>query len=146
VIFRYGFGDPLLYSAELATLLFVWLIFLAVPLAAAEGAHMSADLITPLLPEWGKKWSDAVGLLLSSFLVGYIVLVSWDLTQRAVMELPTLGISVAWVYVAVPVGLSLYLGYLVLALLRLVLGRDGANRTHGTESAVAATSDLRPKA
>jgi TRAP-type C4-dicarboxylate transport system permease small subunit len=129
VVFRYGFNDPLLYAAELATLLFVWLVFLGIPFAAYQGAHMNADLMEPFLRDRGRKWSRVLSLLLSALLVGYLCFVSWDLTQRAVMELPTLGMSVAWVYAAAPVGLGLYLGYLVLALLGFVHRDDRPGST-----------------
>jgi TRAP-type transport system small permease protein len=50
VALRYGFNSSLDWSEEISRLLFVWCMFLAIPLGIREGAHVGLELLVAHLP------------------------------------------------------------------------------------------------
>jgi TRAP-type C4-dicarboxylate transport system permease small subunit len=46
VLLRYGFNTSIDWSEEISRLLFVWSMFLAIPLGIREGAHVGIELLT----------------------------------------------------------------------------------------------------
>lgn len=50
VFLRYGFNASIDWSEEISRLLFVWCMFLAIPLGIREGAHVGLELLTAHLP------------------------------------------------------------------------------------------------
>lgn len=120
VVFRYGLGAPILYSYELASLLFVWLVFLSLAGGAAQAAHLGADILTPYLGPNALRTLQILAHLCSLAVLAYISWYAWVLAGRTRVEMPTLGLSMAWMYAAVPVGSGLYMGWIVVDLLRLL--------------------------
>lgn len=120
VLFRYGLGAPILYSYELASLLFVWLVFLSLAGGAAQAAHLGADILTPYLGPSALRLLQFLAHLCSLAVLAYISWYAWVLAGRTRVEMPTLGLSMAWMYAAVPVGSGLYMGWIVYDLARLV--------------------------
>ena len=50
VVLRYGFNASIDWSEEISRLLFVWCMFLAIPLGIREGAHVGIELLVTHLP------------------------------------------------------------------------------------------------
>lgn len=65
VVLRYAFNSGLTWSSELATYLFVWVIFLGAILAAKDDIHIKVDLLTNRL---SKGWQK-VFLVISNVLI-----------------------------------------------------------------------------
>ncbi|TCR63129.1 TRAP transporter small permease [Bosea sp. BK604] len=120
VLFRYGLGAPILYSYELASLLFVWLVFLSLAGGAAQAAHLGADILTPYLGPNALRLLQILAHACSLAVLAYISWYAWVLAGRTRVEMPTLGLSMAWMYAAVPAGSALYMGWIVYDLARLV--------------------------
>jgi TRAP-type C4-dicarboxylate transport system permease small subunit len=120
VFFRYALGEPILYSYELASLLFVWLVFLSLAGGAAQAAHLGADVLTPYLGGSGLRLLQIVAHLLSLAVLGYIAWYAYELAGRTRVEMPTIGLSMAWMYAAVPVGSGIYIGWIFWDLARLL--------------------------
>ena len=113
VIMRYWIGSPLIYSYDLSTLVFAWIVFLGISLAERDGRHLAIDIIDHALPQ---PWSMRLRLLRKSILICLsliLVWIGWSLVTRAGMTLPSLGISVRWLYLPLP------LGFLLLAIAQL---------------------------
>jgi TRAP-type C4-dicarboxylate transport system permease small subunit len=138
VVMRYVFGSPLAWSEELARYLFVWLTFLGAGLAFRLGAHIAVDLLTDYLKQRVGMFSVQllrlviqmlVAVFLIAMLAGGVNLVRGTVGQVT----PGLGISMAWVYLAIPVGSVIML---LTAVNRAVLvwrrkpGIDSAEGTH----------------
>jgi len=123
VFFRYGLGEPILYSYELASLLFVWLVFLSLAGGAAQAAHLGADVLTPYLGPTALRLLQITAHLLSLAVLGYIAWYAYELAGRTRVEMPTIGLSMSWMYAAVPVGCSIYIGWILWDLARLVANR-----------------------
>jgi len=105
VVLRYGFNLSLDWGEDLARLLFVWSIFLAIPLAVRVGAHIGIDLLVGALPAVVQRRLRSVMAALAAvmmFVVSYqaalLVRDQWD------ENMPTLELSVALFLVPVCVG------------------------------------------
>ncbi len=99
------FGQPLIWSIDVAQLLFVWLCFLAANRAARVKTHIGVDMLVKKLPHTSRWVLElalgvlALGFLLTLAWTGYrLTLLNW---QRVYGDS---GISYAWVTSAVPVG------------------------------------------
>lgn len=123
VFYRYVLNAPLIFSFDLATILFVWLVFLGLAQAAHEGAHMSVDLFTAMMPQaLAKALAIAVRVLMIAIAL-FLIYYSFDLAMRTRMEIASMRISKIWVYMAVPVGFSIFCLYEAWSLFRLLSGR-----------------------
>lgn len=114
VIMRYVFNAPLIFSFDLSTLLFAWIIFVGLVIADREDIHMGLDL-TPGLSS--TKLRNCV-LLLRNLLVlilsVYLTWIGYQLFIRTGAQIPSLRISARWLYASMPIGFALlalsYLG------------------------------------
>jgi TRAP-type C4-dicarboxylate transport system permease small subunit len=55
VLLRYGFNASIDWSEEISRLLFVWSMFLAIPLGIREGAHVGLELLVRHLPSAARR-------------------------------------------------------------------------------------------
>lgn len=99
------FGHPLIWSVDLAQLLFIWLCFIGAARAMRERVHLGVDFLVRLFPFGTRRLIEtALALLFIVFLLvlareGYkLTLLNW---QRVFGDS---GLSYAWVTIAVPVG------------------------------------------
>jgi len=103
-----SFGYPLIWSIDVAQLLFIWVCFLGANRAMRLKAHIGVDLFVRKLPRT-PRWFIEIGLaLLSLAFLGALAVSGYRLTllnwQRVYGDS---GISYAWVTAAVPVGAAL---------------------------------------
>lgn len=99
------FGHPLIWSVDLAQLLFIWLCFIGAARAMRERAHLGVDFLVRLFPFGTRRVIETgLALLFIAFLLvlateGYkLTLLNW---QRVFGDS---GLSYAWVTIAVPIG------------------------------------------
>ena len=108
VFLRYGFNTSLDWGEDVARLLFVWSIFLAIPLGVKEGAHIGIELVVKLFPEGAQRLLTRVIAALGIILMG---VVCWQAARLVVDQwdenLPTLDVSVALFIVPVCIGAAL---------------------------------------
>jgi len=123
VVYRYVLNTPLIFSFDLATILFVWLIFLGLAPAAHEGSHMAVDLFTALLPA---KLAAILAVIVRVMMIAialFLIYYSWNLAMRTRMEIASMRISMIWVYLAMPIGFTTFAGYEIWSLFKSALGR-----------------------
>ena len=93
---------PMVWTLDLAQLLFAWLIFVGAAIAYRRGVHYRIDL----LPDgWSRAGMvlDVVGALASLTVVVVLVRYGWTLTDmRATSRVQALGLSEAWFYASIP--------------------------------------------
>jgi TRAP-type C4-dicarboxylate transport system permease small subunit len=118
-------GHPLIWSVDMAQLMFIWLCFLGANRAMREKAHIGVDLLAKRFPPALRRWVEialacvALGFLAVLLVAGLrLTLQNW---QRIYGDS---GISYAWVTSAVPAGAAL-LAATVLANLIGALRRGG---------------------
>ncbi len=120
VVARYVFHKPLVWSDELASLLFLWLSMLGAVVALRRGEHMR---MTGIVNRVGPKARSLLETLAMTIPLAFLALVMWPAYEYASEEMaivtPALEISNAWRAGAIPVGLGLMTVMVVLRLLRL---------------------------
>ncbi len=119
VVSRYVFQRPLVWSDELASILFIWLAMLGAVVAFRRDAHMR---MTAFVEASGPAWRAFfhAAALMAPFVFLVLVLPSaWDYAAEEVaITTPALEISNAFRAAALPTGFALMA---LLAVLRLVL-------------------------
>jgi tripartite ATP-independent transporter DctM subunit len=116
IVARYIFQRPIIWSDELASILFLWLAMLGAVIALRRGEHMRMTAIVARFPE-RRPFFDALALAAG---LGFLVLIVRPATNWAIEEgfvvTPAMEISAAWRAAAFPIGVGLMI---VFALLRL---------------------------
>ena len=104
VVLRYVFNSSLDWSDEVSRLLFVWSMFLAIPLGIREGAHVGIELLTTHLPDASRallaKSCALVAAALMAVVCWQTVKVTW-LTWDEMMQ--SLNVSTNWFMVPVAI-------------------------------------------
>lgn len=117
VIWRYVLHVPLIWSDELASILFLWLAMLGSVVALRRGEHMRMTAIVGALPERSRAFLDLIAIAAA---VAYLALVIEPAFEFAADEVwvttPALEIANSWRAAALPVGMGLMA---VIGLLRL---------------------------
>jgi len=127
VIFRYGLDSSLSWSEELARYLFIWVIFLGTSSATRRHHHMAVEALASIMPGVALRPLAAVVTLVSLVFFGVVLYTSIVLTENAIPQLSTaLEISVAYVYVAAPIGVALTMVHLLNQLMQIAGGRSVA--------------------
>ncbi len=108
VVFRYVIAAPLPWSEELARYCFVWITFLGGAIGLSRGVHLGVDLFVNMLPLPARRALDALtSALIAAFaaLVIYASLpvIDMNMFQRS----PALGVQMSWIYIAIPISMTL---------------------------------------
>jgi len=104
VALRYLLNTSLDWSDEVSRLLFVWSIFLAIPLGIREGAHVGIDLLVGRLPAAPKRWLSLAMSLAAAVVMAVLFYETVAVARETWDEnLPTLDVSTGWFLVAVAV-------------------------------------------
>lgn len=121
VVTRYFLGVSIFGIEEAASFLAIWLYFVGGAYGAYERGHISASLVDLIVPgERARLVMKATTAALTTILCAWMTL--WAIRylmatlQRGTMSLE-LGIQMAWVHVAIPVGLVLMTFYFALEFL-----------------------------
>lgn len=120
VLARYVFVQPIIWSDEMASMLFLWLVMLGSAIAFRRGEHMRMTALYAFLSQRMRTNLDAFALAAS---IGFIVLLFPAALEYAVEEAivrtPAMDVSNSWRAAAVPVGLALMAIFALLRLARL---------------------------
>ena len=104
VLLRYGFNTSIDWSEEVSRLLFVWAMFLAIPLGIREGAHVGLELLTMHIAP-GPRSALAKGCAVAG--AGIMVVVFWQAVKVAALTwdemMQSLNASTNWFMVPVAV-------------------------------------------
>ncbi|MGN8080818.1 TRAP transporter large permease [Variovorax sp. 22077] len=139
VVSRYLFHAPLVWSDELASILFLWLSMLGAVVALRRGEHMRMTALVQKVRPPTRAILDAFAIAAS---VAFLVLIIWPSIDYAHEEsfivTPALEVSNAWRAAAIPAGLGIMLAMALLRLLRVCTGRQIALALVGTAALVGA--------
>ncbi|AUG55940.1 TRAP transporter small permease [Thalassospira marina] len=109
------FGHPLMWSVDMAQLLFIWLCFFGAIRAMRQRGHLGVDLFVRLAPHRYRLVIETGVSLVFVAMLAVLAVEGYDLTilnkQR---QFGDSGISYAFVTIAVPVG-SVILGGTILS-------------------------------
>ncbi|HEY1392822.1 MAG TPA: TRAP transporter small permease, partial [Methylibium sp.] len=119
VFARFVLRQPLVWSDELASILFLWLAMLGAVVALRRGEHMRMTALVGRCSESRRAMLEAVA---TGACLAFLALVAWPSWQYAADEqaitTPALEISNAWRAAALPVGVALMAVFAALRLLR----------------------------
>src|SRR5215831_17109393 len=122
VVARYGFHRPLIWSDELASILFLWLAMLGAAVAFRRSEHMRMTAIVANARPAVRAYLDVVA---TAAALAFLLLIVWPAYQYAYEEsyivTPALQVKNIWRAIALPVGTCLMA---LFALLRLVRAGD----------------------
>lgn len=139
VVSRYVFHAPLVWSDELASILFLWLSMLGAVVALRRGEHMRMTALVQKVRPQTRAMLDAFAIAAS---VAFLVLIIWPSIDYAHEEsfivTPALEISNAWRAAAIPAGIGIMLVMALLRLLRVCTGRQIAVALVGMAALVGA--------
>src|SRR4051812_34228430 len=115
ILARYVLHKPIVWSDELAGILFLWLAMLGSVIALQRGEHMRMTAVVGMLKPRARAFLDVVAAALA-----FLLLVLHPAYEFAADEVyvttPALEIPNAWRAAALPVGIALMM---IVALLRL---------------------------
>lgn len=109
-LLRYVFHASLYWSDEVARYAIIWFVFIGASIAVREKAHATVDAITILLPAKLQKACSILANLLGLTFCVIVILSGSDAVSNVLnfgSVTPSLGISMAIPYLALPVGASL---------------------------------------
>ncbi|MFN4273042.1 MAG: TRAP transporter small permease [Aliihoeflea sp.] len=113
-------GLPLIWTLDLAQLLFSWLVFIGAAVAFRKGAHYTVNVWPDNTPRLDLALS-LLGLLVGAVVVYVLMRHGWTLMQiRWSGKVESLAISRGWMFMPIPLGGSLMLLFLIEAAWKIV--------------------------
>ncbi|HEY6234284.1 MAG TPA: TRAP transporter small permease, partial [Candidatus Elarobacter sp.] len=117
VFTRYVLGNPLVWSDELATIVFLWLAMLGAVVAYRRGEHIALSVLVRRSPERVRAVLEAIASVVAAIFVIELIPATLKFFQQEQIDLtPALNIPRSYEVLAIIVCLSLIL---IIALLRL---------------------------
>jgi TRAP-type C4-dicarboxylate transport system permease small subunit len=114
VILRYFFGATLYVTEQLTRYLLVWMVFLGSTLAIADNSHISIEILTARFRGRARAFFNLIAqALLLLFLVFLVIEGIQVLPFQVDQIISTLGVSIVWFYLAIPVGSLLMIANLL---------------------------------
>jgi tripartite ATP-independent transporter DctM subunit len=119
VVSRFVFRQPLVWSDELASMVFVWLAMLGAVIALRRGEHMRMTaMVTRLALEW-RPFMEGIALAAALAFLAMIAWPAWDYAaDERFITTPALDISNVWRAAALPAGIALMILFAALRLFR----------------------------
>jgi len=107
---RYVLHKPLVWSDELASILFLWLAMLGSVIAFQRGEHMRMTAIVGKLEPRRRALLDLVAVAAAIAFLAFVVHPAYEFAQDEMfVTTPAMGIANSWRAAALPVGLGLML-------------------------------------
>jgi tripartite ATP-independent transporter DctM subunit len=119
VVARYGLRSPLIWSDELASILFLWLAMLGAAVAFRRSEHMR---MTAIVAGAGPRMWAYLDVVATCAALAFLLMIAWPSYEYAYEEsfitTPALQIPNIWRAAALPVGTALMALFAVLRLVR----------------------------
>jgi tripartite ATP-independent transporter DctM subunit len=127
VVSRYVLHEPLIWSDELASILFLWLAMLGSVVALRRTEHMRMTAIVGTLGPRARAFLDLVAIAAALAFLAFLLHPAIEYAEdEAFVVTPALGLSNSWRAAAMPVGIVLMMIVGLLSLLRHGKLRDVA--------------------
>ena len=127
VIARYVFHSPIIWSDELASILFLWLSMLGAVVALRRGEHMRMTAFVAKASPSTRALLDVFALAASLAFLLMVAHPSYEYaSEEAIVTTPALEISNAWRASALPIGVALMILMSGLRLARIATSKTAA--------------------
>ncbi|MDR0827058.1 MAG: TRAP transporter small permease [Desulfovibrio sp.] len=121
VITRYCFSYTPSYGEELARYMFVWVVFLSLPIVAKRGGHMAIEMITVRLKGQALKTIRiAADIFTLAFLALMVVQGTFMTIKSSIQTSAALEIPMSWVYCVMPIGCLIMLANVLCNFVNLI--------------------------
>lgn len=121
VITRYIFNYTPHFGEELARYLFVWVVFLSLPLVAKYGGHMAIETLTSRVHGATLKFLNIMADIFTiAFLCIMVVCGIQMVIRTSYQTSPAMMIPMSWVYAVIPFGCAVMLLYVVVNLINVL--------------------------
>lgn len=121
VITRYVFSFTPAWGEELSRYLFVWVVFLSLPLVASYGGHMCIETLTSRVHG---KFLKTLNIAADVFSIVFLSIMVWYggimVARQSIQLSPALQIPMSAVYVVIPFGCAVMLIYVIANLIKLL--------------------------
>ncbi|GJE40923.1 TRAP transporter large permease subunit [Methylobacterium soli] len=122
VVSRYVFHQPIVWSDELASILFLWLAMLGAAVAFRRAEHMRMTALVAMAAPRVQAFLETVALVAGLIFVALVLEPAYEFASDELFVLtPALEITNAWRAAALPVGFALML---LIAVIRLLEAAD----------------------
>jgi tripartite ATP-independent transporter DctM subunit len=119
IVARGVFHAPIIWSDELASILFLWLAMLGAAIAVQRGAHMRLTFFVGAMSPRAQAWAETLGAAAVALFLALILHPAVEyMDDQSFVETPALGWSGTVRAAAIPVGCALALACSLLRLLR----------------------------
>jgi tripartite ATP-independent transporter DctM subunit len=116
---RFILNRPLVWSDELASMLFIWLAMLGAVVALRRGEHMRMTAVVTRLAPSAQALFDSLGGCAALAFLALLAWPAWDYaSEQRFITTPALEVSDAWRAAALPAGIALMIVFSLLRLLR----------------------------
>ena len=128
VIMRYVLHQPPAWTMEMSRYLFIWMVIFSAAIITREQSHIQIVFVLDRLPRMPR-------FILSNFLRLLMIGFCWVMIRQGIFILPmvseasspTLGISMGWLYLSIPVGGVLMGFYLLEAIVASISNHVGSD-------------------
>jgi tripartite ATP-independent transporter DctM subunit len=117
VVARYVFHRPIVWSDELASILFLWLAMLGATIALRVGSHMRLTLFVNRASPETRQWFEVMGTVITGIFVAMIISPAIEYAiDESLITTPALGIANSWRTMALATGAVLMMAIVLLRL------------------------------
>ncbi len=120
-------GSPIIWSIEIAQLLFLWLCIFAIDLAFQDERHFGISLILDNVPEAGRKAIEIFNILVMIGLLVFLMRYAW---KNMILMHPRLDgalqIPGSYFHASMVIGFALLIRTLVVKLIERIRGKADA--------------------
>ncbi len=112
-------GSPIIWSLEVSTALFVWLVVICVDIAMQKNRHFGLSIILDNVSTESRRWIEVVNRLVVMGLLIYLLyyaIINVPLMHKRMLG--ALQIPKSYIHVAIPVGIALWLRTLAVQVLQ----------------------------
>jgi C4-dicarboxylate transporter DctQ subunit len=110
IIYSFIKGSTLPWASEFAQYIMVWVVFIGASTLMRTAGHVTMDLIARFLSKKAMLYLDMFVYTVVSVFLFYLAYIGWDMTldvYRTGQTMINIALSMAWVYLAFPVGVLL---------------------------------------
>lgn len=102
---RQVLNSPLIWTEELARLVFVYIAMIGVTLGIKYNQHVGIEVLSDKFSPGVAKVMDLVKTILTGVIIILLIVIGLEITKRkASLDLISLGISSGYLYAALPIG------------------------------------------
>ena len=102
---RQVLNSPLIWTEELARLVFVYIAMIGVTLGIKYDQHVGIEVISDKFSPRTARVMDGVKTILTGIIIILLIVIGLEITKRkASLDLISLGISSGYLYAALPIG------------------------------------------